>query len=100
MDRGVYEEKLKANIANFESEIKKLEARAHDFKADTRREYLQWVETIDHHLDSVRARFQELQQASDDSWQELTDDVGDEAEKLREAMQQAASQMTQLNLPN
>jgi chromosome segregation ATPase len=76
--RKAYEEKLDAQLKEYNAQIALLKAKAENAKADAKIDYYKSVEALEHKQDEARTKLQELKTSSDEAW----DDVKAGAEKI------------------
>lgn len=77
-DKNEFVEKLKTQIDEWNSEIKKMEAHADKAKADGKVKYEESLQKLREQRDEAQKKLQELQQSSDAAW----DDMRRGAEKM------------------
>ena len=69
--RRAYEEKLEAQMREWNAQIDLLKARADTAKAEAKVEYYARIEALQQKRDKARAKLQELKAAGDEAWEEL-----------------------------
>ena len=75
--RKAYEEKIDAQLEEWNAQIALLKARADKAKAEAKIEYNKTIETLQHRQEEARAKLHELKTAGDEAW----DDIKAGAEK-------------------
>ena len=69
--RKAYEEKLDAQLEEWNAQIALLKARADKGKAEAKIEYYKTIEALQHRQDEARAKLHELKTAGDEAWEDL-----------------------------
>ena len=69
--RKAYEEKLDAQLREWNAQIELLKAKADHAKADAKIEYLKAIETLQGKQSEAKAKLQELKTAGDAAWEDL-----------------------------
>jgi hypothetical protein len=69
--RKAHEEKLAAQLQEWNAQITLLRAKAETAKASAKVEYYTTLEVLQHKRDTARVKLQELQEAGDEAWEEL-----------------------------
>jgi uncharacterized coiled-coil DUF342 family protein len=69
--RRAYEEKLEAQMREWNAQIDLLKAKADTAKAEAKVEYYARIEALQQKRDKARAKLQELKAAGDEAWEEL-----------------------------
>jgi uncharacterized membrane protein len=69
--RKAFEEKLDAQMKEWNVQIALLKAKAENAKADAKVEYYAKIEALQHRRDTARAKLQELKAAGDGAWEDL-----------------------------
>lgn len=69
--RKVYEEKLDAQLKEWNAEIALLKAKAENSKADVKVEYATKIDALQHKRDIAKAKLHELKAAGDEAWEDL-----------------------------
>ena len=69
--RKAFEEKLDAQMKEWNAQIALLKAKAENAKADAKVEYYTTIEALQHKRDKARAKLQELKAAGDEAWEDL-----------------------------
>ena len=67
--RKAYEEKLDAQLKEWNAQITLLKAKAENAKADARIDYYKTIEALDEKQDKTKTKLQELQTAGDEAWE-------------------------------
>ena len=89
--RKAYEEKLDAQLEEWNAQIALLKARADKGKAEAKIEYYKTIEALQHRQDEARAKLQELKTASDEAWEELKTGAEKAWDEVKAAFHSAAS---------
>jgi len=89
--RKAYEEKLDAQLKEWNAQIALLKARADKARAEARIEYYKTIETLQHRQDEARAKLHELTTAGDEAWEDLKTGAEKAWAEVRTAFQGAAS---------
>lgn len=69
--RKAYEEKLAAQLQEWNAQITLIKAKAETAKANAKVEYHTTLEVLQHKRDTAQAKLQELKGAGDEAWEEL-----------------------------
>lgn len=69
--RKAYEEKLDAQLAEWNAQIALYKARADKAKADVKIDYYKTIDTLQRKQDEARTKLQELKAAGDGAWEDL-----------------------------
>ena len=69
--RKAYEEKIDAQLEEWNAQIALLKARADKAKAEAKIEYYKTIEALQHRQDEARAKLHELKTAGDEAWEDL-----------------------------
>ena len=69
--RKAFEEKLDAQMNEWNAQIALLKAKADTAKAEAKVEYYSKIEILQHKRDTARAKLQELKAAGDQAWENL-----------------------------
>ena len=67
--RKVYEEKLDAQLKQWNAQIALFKAKAENAKADARIDYYKTIEALEQKQDKAKTKLQELQTAGDEAWE-------------------------------
>ena len=67
--RKAYEEKVDAQLKEWDAEIALLKAKAENAKADAKIDYYKTIETLEHKQDKAKTKFQELKSSGDEAWE-------------------------------
>lgn len=70
-EKNQYIEKAKARIAQWDAEIDKMKAKTDEAEADAKIEYQKQLDEMRTQRDKANARLAELQNASDDAWEDM-----------------------------
>jgi hypothetical protein len=69
--RKAYEEKLDAQLEEWNAQIALLKAKADKAKADVKIEYYKTIEALQHKQDEAGTKLHELKTAGDEAWEDL-----------------------------
>ena len=69
--RKAYEEKLDAQLEEWNAQIALLKAKANKGKAEAKIEYNKAIETLQHRQDEASTKLHELKTAGDEAWEDL-----------------------------
>jgi hypothetical protein len=90
--REQYIEKLKTQLDQWNAEVKKWEAKAHDAQSGMRVEYEKQLEEFRRQRDKAITEMQHVQSAAGNAWLEFMRSADDAWAKTREAFEKAQSQ--------
>ncbi|MBN2032242.1 MAG: coiled coil domain-containing protein [Deltaproteobacteria bacterium] len=68
-ERKAYEEKLDAQLKEWDAEIALLKAKAENASSDAKIDYYKTIETLEHKQDKAKTAFQELKTSGDEAWE-------------------------------
>ena len=89
--KQAYEQKLKAQLDEWRTEIDKLKARADKAEADVQLEYYKQIETLREKQEAARDKLGELEHACEDAWEDLKAGVDSAWDDLRDSVKSATS---------
>jgi uncharacterized protein YaiL (DUF2058 family) len=89
--RKAFEEKLDAQMKEWNAQIALLKAKAHTVKAEAKVEYCRKIEALQHKRDSAKATLQELKAAGDEAWEDLRAGVEKAWGEVKTAVHDAAA---------
>jgi len=89
--RDAYIAKLKAQLDEWNAEVKKWEAKAKGAQADVRIEYEKQLAVFHQQRDQAMRQMQQVQKAAGDAWQDLMRGTDDAWAKADEAFAKARS---------
>ena len=89
--RKAYEEKLDAQLEEWNAQIALLKARADKAKAEARIEYNKSIEALQHRQDEARAKLRELKTSSDEAWEDIKASAEKVWDEVKAAFHSAAS---------
>jgi multidrug resistance efflux pump len=69
--RKAFEEKLDAQLEEWNAQIALLKAKADKAKAEAKIEYYKTIEALQHKQDETRTKLHELKTAGDEAWEDL-----------------------------
>lgn len=69
--KKAYEEKLQAQLDEWNAEIEKLKAKADKAEADAKIEYYEQIEKLREQQQEAQAKLNELRRAGEDAWEDL-----------------------------
>ena len=89
-DKNAYEQKIDAQLKEWQAKIDEARAKGEQQTADARIEYQKQIGEMESRMDAVRAKLDELKKASSDSWEDLktnidraTRDMGDKLDQFK-----------------
>jgi hypothetical protein len=71
IERKAYEEKIDAQLEEFNAQIALLKARAAKAKAEAKIEYYKTIEALQQKQEEAGAKLHELKNTGDDAWEDL-----------------------------
>jgi tellurite resistance protein len=89
--RKAYEEKLEAQLEEWNAQIALLKARADKGKAEAKIEYYKTIEALQHKQDEARKKLHTLKTAGDEAWEDLKTAAENAWDEVRTAFHLAAS---------
>jgi phosphoribosylanthranilate isomerase len=89
--RKAYEEKIDAQLEEWNAQIALFKARADKAKAETKIEYYETIDALQLYQDETRAKLQELKAAGDDAWKDLKTGAEKAWAEVKTAFHDAAS---------
>ena len=89
--RDEYVEKLKAQLDEWNAEVRRWEAKAKGTRADVRIEYEKQLEAFRRQRDQAMEQMRKVQAAAGDAWLDLVRGADDAWAKAREAFEKARS---------
>lgn len=88
-EKSAYRQKLEARFDQWRAEIDKLQAKATEAGADARLEYQEEIEKLRDQQEDARAKLDELDNASDEAWEDLKSGIENAWDDLGEAVKSA-----------
>jgi predicted ATP-binding protein involved in virulence len=89
--RKAYEDKLDAQLDEWNVQIALLKARADKAKADAKLEYYKTIDTLQHKQNEAGTKLHELKNAGDDAWEELKTGAEKAWDEVKAAFHSAGS---------
>ena len=89
--RKAYEEKLDAQLEEWNAQIALLRARADKARAETKIEYRKTIEALQHKKDEAGTKLHELKTAGDEAWEDLKTGAEKAWDEVKAAFHSAAS---------
>jgi hypothetical protein len=89
--RKAYEERLDAQLEEWNAEIALLKARADKAKAEVKIEYYKTIEALQHKQGEARTKLLELKNAGDEAWEDLKSGAEKAWDEVKAAFQSAVS---------
>jgi predicted nuclease with TOPRIM domain len=89
--RKAYEEKLDAQLKEWNAQIALLKAKAENAKADAKVDHYKTIETLESKQDEAKTRLQELRNSGDDAWEDLKTGAENVWTEIKAAFQSATS---------
>lgn len=90
-EKEIYQQKLKAKLDEWRSEIEKMRAKASGASADAKLEMNKKTDELEAKIEEGKNKLAELADASDDKWETMKDDLESKWESLKSAFSDAAS---------
>jgi multidrug resistance efflux pump len=69
--KKAYEEKLDAQLKEWNAQINLLQAKANNAKADAKIEYIKTIEVLQRKQNEAKTKLQELKAAGDEAWEDI-----------------------------
>lgn len=91
--KKAYEDKLQAQLDEWNAEIGKLKARADKAGADAKLEYYKQIENLREQQQEAKAKLDELRRAGEDAWEDLKAGMENAWDSLGKAVKTAASRL-------
>ena len=89
--RKAYEEKLDAQLEEWNAQIALLKARADKARAGAKVEYYKTIEALQRRQDEARTKLNELKTAGDEAWEDLKTGAEKAWAEVKTAFHEAAS---------
>ena len=89
--RDIYVEKLKAQLDIWNAQIDKFEAQAKQASASAKAGYEEQIKLLHQQRDLAKAKFAEIQVASDEAWEDLRQGADTVWTAFRESLEKAMS---------
>jgi len=89
--KQAYEEKLKAQLDEWNAKIDVLKAKAEKAGAEAKVDYHETIEKLQKKRIAARDKLQELREASDDAWEDLKDGIEEAWSSFGAAIDSAVS---------
>jgi len=89
--RKAYEEKIDAQLEEWNAQIALLKARADKTKAEVKIEYYKTIEALQRRQDEARTKLDELKTAGDEAWEDLKTGAEKAWDEVKTAFHSAAS---------
>jgi len=89
--RKAYEEKLDAQLEEWNAQIALFKARAEKAKAEAKIEYYKTIEALQRKQDGVRAKLHDLKTSSDEAWEDIKTGAEKAWDEVKTAFHSAAS---------
>jgi hypothetical protein len=89
--KEAYENKLQAQLDEWNAEINKLKAKADKAEADAQLKYYKEIEELRTMQETARKKLAELKEAGDDAWQDLKAGIDSAWDTLGNALRSAIS---------
>jgi archaellum component FlaC len=86
-----YEQKLQAQLDEWDAEINKLKAKADKAEADAQLEYYKQIEELRSMQETANEKLNELKEAGDDAWEDLKAGIESAWDSLGNALKSASS---------
>jgi uncharacterized protein YjbJ (UPF0337 family) len=92
-DRGVYEDRMASWLDELSAEAKELLTEFEPADAEATGRYREVLRDLSRKQDDAKAKLKQLEQASDDAWDELRGGVDSAVSELRDAIENASSRV-------
>lgn len=89
--RKAYEEKLDAQLEEWNAQIALLKARADKARAEAKIEYNKTIEALQHKQDEARTKLHEIKTAGDEAWEDMKTGAEKAWDEVKAAFHSAAS---------
>ena len=89
--RKAYEEKLDAQLDEWNAQIALLKARADKAKAGAKIEYYKTIDALQHKQDEARTKSHELKTSGDEAWEDLKTGAEKAWDEVKNAFHEAIS---------
>jgi len=89
--KKAYEQKVRAQLDEWQAEVDKFRAKAADAEADTKIAYYRRIDELRAMQDRAEDRLEDLKQSGDDAWDDLKAGVESATQSLSESMTTARS---------
>ena len=90
-ERKAYEEKLDAQLDEWNAQISLLRARADKAKAEAKIEYYKTIDALQHRQGEARTKLHELKTAGDEAWEDLKTGAEKAWDEVKSAFHDAIS---------
>jgi len=91
--RKAYEEKLDAQLKEYNAQIALLKAKAENAKAGAKIDYYKTIDALEHKQDKAKTKLQELQTAGDGAWEAVKTGAEKAWAEVKTAYHDAASRL-------
>jgi multidrug resistance efflux pump len=89
--RKVYEEKIDAQIKEWNAQIDMLKAKADKAKAEAKIDFYKTIDALQHKQEEARAKLKELKAAGDEAWEDVKNGAEKAWAEIKTAYKDAAS---------
>jgi hypothetical protein len=89
--RKVYQEKLDAQLAEWNAQLSLFRAKTEKARAEAKVEYYKIIESLQHRQDGAKMKLQELKAAGDEAWEDLKSGAEKAWAEIKTAFDSAAS---------
>ncbi|HKJ52400.1 MAG TPA: coiled coil domain-containing protein [Gammaproteobacteria bacterium] len=93
-EKAAYRQKIEASMEEWDAEIDKIEARADRAGADMQLQYFEELKKLRALQEVARGKLEELEEAGDDAWEELRNDVDNATNAIERAVNVAVTRFT------
>ncbi len=83
MDKKAYQEKLEAQLKEWQAEIDKLKAQAEGKSADAKITYQEKIKQMEQKMAYSREKLNKLKAASEDKWEEVKKELEKETNEIK-----------------
>ncbi len=95
-NKEAYQEKINAQLKQWQAELAKLKAQADEAKADAKIEYNRQIEDLATKRKNVEQKLQQLNKAGGESWRELKAGLDEAVDALQQSFKRAKDKLHQL----
>lgn len=89
-EKEAYQEKLKAQLKEWQAKIDILQARAEKANAEVKLKYYRQVDDLRVKRDLIQKRYEELRHTGEDAWREIKTGLEKSRTDIKEAFERAA----------
>ena len=94
--KDAYKQKIEAELELVKANLEVIKAKAKSATADIRISYYQEIETLQNDFSIMQAKLNELNELSDDSWEDLKKELEDSWDLLNSATKKTPDNISQI----